>query len=921
MQMSLKRSISIALTLIMLVSLFTILPVTQAGAIADTSDPWIFKVDDGTMYDLDGKWVRFGDEDFQLSGSGTFTKVNRTQTIYSLKYGDTPIADYRTETTYRHFGSTVYVTGLGTEAHPYIFTPNMLFYRNDSTGKTVATGAKVAVGFENIATSGNASENGTAVPGDGFKGYSRLHIGTDNYAQFSKDPDNVYQPYNNSSYIGVNPNMYGWRFSYATISNGFSFDEGHDTLYYLGRQDKNENSVYLFSEDLPVKTDFSGTNKAICTVTWENQDGTTLKTMTYGLGETPSDPGITPSKSSDAAYTYSFTGFEPAYAPLDDDTTYVATYEATPKGDTTYTVDAWIFSVNDGRSYPASELNGKCYRYGGSISSFSSGGSFAVENNQITLCGKVVADIDTSHPTYKAFAGTVYVTGDGSQDAPFEFHPNYIYGDSSKTNVKDGVAIGVDAVHTQSGDKGTANPGDGFKAMSRIRVQTSSEHDDKNLYNVQFLQQLGYFRPSRFFIGVGETTYGYRYSKTRALPFSFVSGDNTLYYFETTTDGIHRFSETEPPLRTSFASADSTIHTVTWKNDDGTVLDTETYYVGVTPTYKGETPVKARSESTVYTHSGWTPNIEAVTQDTVYTATYSESTGLFKGHSLTLSGDIGVNFYLNVTDEEVRSGGVSAHFDWIVNGTAKSSDYTIASDAVRQDGWYVATCNVPAAEMNYPITASVTINGTSLNETNSYSVREYALVIINSADGTYGSKHAQLVDLVKKMLDYGAKSQTRFDRTDVPLANDGIDYTMAESDNGTPIVECIETKKSDMTAGVSDFGLSYYGTSVIYLTKTTLRHYYTVTDSSKLDAAKAAAIAAGFEYGEKGSYVYFDKTNITARNLDKAYTISFGENGDYNYSVLDYSKLVLQSEPDSTGGRLATSLYWYNKAAHAYFDN
>ena len=55
-----KRPICILLAVIMIVSLFTILPVTTAGAIADTSDSWIIAVDNTTIYHLDGKWVRFG---------------------------------------------------------------------------------------------------------------------------------------------------------------------------------------------------------------------------------------------------------------------------------------------------------------------------------------------------------------------------------------------------------------------------------------------------------------------------------------------------------------------------------------------------------------------------------------------------------------------------------------------------------------------------------------------------------------------------------------------------------------------------------------------------------------------------------------------------------------------------------------------
>ena len=75
---------------------------------------------------------------------------------------------------------------------------------------------------------------------------------------------------------------------------------------------------------------------------------------------------------------------------------------------------------------------------------------------------------------------------------------------------------------------------------------------------------------------------------------------------------------------------DSQAYTVTWKSYDGTVLYTDDSVVpGETPVYKGEKPVKPSDERYNYTHSGWTPEVSAITQDTVYTATFTESVRLY----------------------------------------------------------------------------------------------------------------------------------------------------------------------------------------------------------------------------------------------------------------------------------------------------
>lgn len=916
MRNPLKRSISILLAVILLIGIFTVLPAATAGAAADTSDPWIFAVNDGITYDLDGKWVRFGDEDFQLSGTGEFTLTNRTTYIYQLKYGTTHVADSRsTQAGPVHIGDTFYVTGLGTEDHPYIFTPNMIFYVD--TVSTFGDGATVAMGYENFDALPNAN-NGVAVPGDGFKAISRMQVGANNYVRFLQHDGTNYQQTitgNAKGYIGVKDNKYGLcnnssKTGYFNTAASWEFSSGNDTLYYFGGEDNGENRLYKFTETVNKRTSFSGTNKVICTVTWENQNGTKLKTMTYNLGETADDGGLAPTKAADAAYTYEFTGFEPAYEPLTDDMTYVATYEATPKGEMTYSVSAWIFPTNDGRVYD--ELEGMCYSYnGGAATGFIEGGSFSVVDNQILLCGVVVADIDVSQTSYKTFANTVYVTGDGTQADPFVFHPNYIYGFSGKKNVKDGPSIAVPGVSTLSGDKGTANPGDGFKAMSRIRVGTAQ---------VQFLQQLGYYTASRNLLGVGETTYGYRYSKAKALPFSFVSDDCTLYYFEKTDSDIYQFSETKPPLRNTFRPSDSTIYTVTWKNYDNSVLDAETYYVGVNPTYKKGTPVKAKDADNYYTFNGWTPAVSAVTADAIYTATYTSHPRLFQGNSLTLDGDIGLNFYLAVTREQITTGsGTVVHFDRTVAGVVKHEEATLSTDQFITSGgntYYKATCWVPAAEMSYNIHATATINGVLQDDTDDYSVRQYGLKFLAdpAAYTPAGKSSSDLADLVNKMLDYGAKAQIVFNRaTEVPLANDGIDYTMTEIGYDT-----ITAQKSDMTL-VSDYGLVYRGSSVIYLTQTTLRHYYNYTDSSKLDAVRAAAEARGYESTVSGSVVYFDKKNIAANDLDENYPISFDGEREYNYSVLDYSRLIIEKGTNPDERLLAMATYWYNDAANTYF--
>ena len=100
-------------------------------------------------------------------------------------------------------------------------------------------------------------------------------------------------------------------------------------------------------------------------------------------------------------------------------------------------------------------------------------------------------------------------------------------------------------------------------------------------------------------------------------------------------------------------------YTVTWKNSDGTVLETDTdVSYGTSPIYNGSTPYKEDDENYSYAFTGWTPEITNVRGDTTYTATYKSTRNT-----------VNVNFYVSPNESYGKINGQATYSCDVPYGT------------------------------------------------------------------------------------------------------------------------------------------------------------------------------------------------------------------------------------------------------------
>ena len=134
--------------------------------------------------------------------------------------------------------------------------------------------------------------------------------------------------------------------------------------------------------------------------------------------------------------------------------------------------------------------------------------------------------------------------------------------------------------------------------------------------------------------------------------------------------------------------------TVTWKNEDGTVLETDVIKKkGTIPTYDGAEPTKTSTAEYEFKFAGWSPEVVVASEDATYTATFSSSV---RKYTVTWK-----NWDGNVleTDENVPYGSVPT-YDGAEPTREQDAQYTYAWDnwdkevsAVTGDVVYTANFN------------------------------------------------------------------------------------------------------------------------------------------------------------------------------------------------------------------------------------
>lgn len=285
--------------------------------------------------------------------------------------------------------------------------------------------------------------------------------------------------------------------------------------------------------------------------------------------------------------------------------------------------------------------------------------------------------------------------------------------------------------------------------------------------------------------------------------------------------------------------------------------------------------------------------------DVMVTASFGFADGVgarLAGHTLSLEGDIGVNFYMELDETIAADPGAYMHFS-IPSGSQMLDRNVMVQDAKRDGKYYIFKCNVAAKEMQSVIGAQI-VSGGPVGKRYEYSVQQYADYLLGHVDEN--EIYAEAAPLVRAMLTYGEHARTYFDESVTAV-------DAAVFDNEIPESGCTVT-------GIGDS--LFDGATLSLKSTTTLSLYFKSSQPLTFSCAGCTPeiVRSGSEYAVR-------IRNIASDKLDQPFTVTVSDGvgtGSVRYSPLTYCYRAASSDNQKLVNTVK-ALYQFFLAAKDYF--
>ena len=260
------------------------------------------------------------------------------------------------------------------------------------------------------------------------------------------------------------------------------------------------------------------------------------------------------------------------------------------------------------------------------------------------------------------------------------------------------------------------------------------------------------------------------------------------------------------------------------------------------------------------------------------------------GYSLSLTGNIGVNFYMELSNKIIADKDAYMQFT-LPNGTITKvlvSEAQTNTTINAEKTYYRFPCEVASYEMTQDIKAQMFDGNGKCGKEYTYTVRDYAQYLIDHVD-----LYQDAYPFAVAMLNYGACSQKYFNKAVDELANKYL------NDNELEILDRFEGYIDNFVANKAENKVlgQFAGLSMVLKSETTLNIFYEPKEG--IDVSKLNFIVDGKEITpvKRGQYYILSLENIRANELGnlKTFTVTDGTNtlsGEYCAMMYCYQVLT-----------------------------
>jgi len=271
--------------------------------------------------------------------------------------------------------------------------------------------------------------------------------------------------------------------------------------------------------------------------------------------------------------------------------------------------------------------------------------------------------------------------------------------------------------------------------------------------------------------------------------------------------------------------------------------------------------------------------------------------GYVKRWNVELSDRIGLNFHLNLTEEQANETLVE------IKVADKTAEYFAVDLPVNEEGYYVLSVQLAAAQMTETVTLTMLVEDEIVE--GQYSVRQYADYILTDENNQFD----QLTkDLTLAMLHYGAAAQLNFNYKTDDLANAGYEDLV----NNTITVAEYSAPQNPVE------GIIHNSATLVCRDNIALRFYFRLSGTQSIGAYT-------IKYGDKvlkpvkkdGMY-YVEIDGILPQDLDEVITLTVNDTMTVAYGPMMYIYRQYNKATSANLTNLLQQMFDYYTAAEAY---